>query len=72
MTKAKETEYEDQRRQLQPSNTIDKIFKDFVKAFVAEIEKTRKLMREENEETWKHLNELILTIKDTFEQSIAF
>ena len=71
MAKAKETEYEDQRRQLQPSNTIDKIFKDFVKAFVAEIEKTRKLMREENEETWKHLNELILTIKDTSEQSIA-
>ena len=71
MAKAKETEHEDQRRQLQPSNTIDKIFKDFVKAFVAEIEKTRKLMREENEETWKHLNELILTIKDTSEQSIA-
>ena len=71
MAKPKETEYEDQRRQLQPSNTIDKIFKDFVKAFVAEIEKTRKLMREENEETWELLNELILTIKDTSEQSIA-
>ena len=41
------------------------------KFFVAENEKTRKLIREENEETRQLLNELILTIKDTSEQSIA-
>ena len=66
-----ETEYEDQPRQLRSTNTMDKIFKDFVKVFVAENEKTRKLIREENEETRKLLNELILTIRDTSEQSIA-
>ena len=66
-----ETEYEDQPRQLRSTNTMDKIFKDFVKIFVAENEKTRKLMREENEKTRKILNELILTVKDTSEQSIA-
>ena len=37
--------------------------------FVAEDEKTRKLIREENEETRKLLNELILTIRDTSERS---
>ena len=61
------TEHEAQLRQLRSTNTMDKIFKDFVKVFVAENEKTRKLIREESEETWK----LILTIKDTSEQSIA-
>ena len=66
-----ETEYEDQPRQLRSTNTMDKIFKDFVKIFVAENEKTRKLIREENEKTRKLLNELILTVKDTSEQSIA-
>ena len=49
---------------------MDKIFKDLVKVFVAENEKTRKLIREENEETFKLLSELILTIKDTSEQYI--
>ena len=69
-----ETEYEDQPRQPQSTNIMDKIFKDFVKVFVAENEKTRKLIREVNphsEEIGKLLNELILTIKDTSEQSIA-
>ena len=42
-----------------------------MKVFVAENEKTQKLIRQENEETRKLLNELILTIKDTSEQSIA-
>ena len=50
---------------------MDKIFKDFVKVFVAENGKTRKLIREENEETWTLSNEFILTIRDTSEQSIA-
>ena len=66
-----ETKYEDQPRQLRSTNTMDKIFKDFVKVFVAENEKMQKLIREENEKTRKLLNEFILTIKDTFEQSIA-
>ena len=64
-------EFEDQPRQLRSTNTMDKIFKDFVKFFVEGNEKTRKLIREENEETRKLLNELILTIRDTSEQSIA-
>ena len=44
-----------------------------MKVFVAENEKTRKRREEneENEETRKLLNELILTIRDTSEQSIA-
>ena len=62
-----ETKYEDQPRQLRSTNTMDKIFKDFVKVFVAKNEKTQKLIREENEKTRKLLNEFILTIKDTFE-----
>ena len=66
-----ETEYEDERRQLPPTNTKDKIFKDFAKVIVAENEKTRKLIKEENEHTQKLLNKLILTIKGTSEQSIA-
>ena len=66
-----ETKYEDQPRQLGSKNTMEKIFKDFVKVFVAENEKTRKLIGEKNEETRKLLNELILTIKDTSEQSVA-
>ena len=66
-----ETEYEDQPKQLRSTNKMDKIFKDFMKVFVAENEKTRKLIREENEETWKLLNELILKIKDTSERSVA-
>ena len=65
------TEYEDQPRQLQSTKIMDKIFKDFVKLFVAQNEKTRKLIREENEQTQKLLNELILTIKDTSEKAIA-
>ena len=66
-----ESEYEDQPRKPRSTNTMDKIFKYFVEAFVAENEKTRKLIREENKETWKLLNELSLTIKDTSEQFIA-
>lgn len=50
---------------------MNKIIKDFVKFFVAENGKTRKLIREEHEETRRLLNELILTIKDTSEQYIA-
>ena len=48
---ANKTEHEAQLRQLRSTNTMDKIFKDFVKVFVAENEKTRKLIREESEET---------------------
>ena len=66
-----ETKYEDQPRQLGSKNKMEKIFKDFVKAFVAENEKTQTLIGEENEETRKLLNELILTIEDTPEQSVA-
>ena len=44
------TKREDQPRQLRSINTMDKIFKDFVKVFVAENEKTQKLIKEENEE----------------------
>ena len=57
-----ETEYEDQPRQLRSANTMDKIFKDFIRVFVAENEKTRKLIREENEETRKLLNKLIVKL----------
>ena len=66
-----ETEYEDQPRQLRSTNPMYKIFNNFVKVFVVKNEKTQKLIREENEEIWRLLNELILTIKDTSEQSIA-
>ena len=50
---------------------MGKMFKNFVKVFVVENEKTQKLIREENEETWKLLNELIFTMKDTSEPSTA-
>ena len=71
VTKIIENEYEDQPRQLRLTNTMDKIFKDFVKVFVAEDEKMQKLTREENEHTRNLLNELILIIKDISIQSIA-
>ena len=42
------TEYEGQPRQLRSTSIMYKIFKDFVKVFIAENEKTQKLIKEEN------------------------
>lgn len=49
---------EDRPTQLKSTEKTGKIFKNFVKAFVDENEKTRKLIREENETIRKVPNEL--------------
>ena len=44
---------------------MDKVYKQFSKVYLTECEKTRELIKQENEQTRSLLKELITTIKDT-------
>ena len=48
---------------------MDKVYKEFFKVYLTECEKTRELIKQENERTRSLLKELITTIKDTSSQT---
>ena len=55
---------DDQTRQLRSTTNMDKFCREFIKVYVAECEKTRTLIKEENQQTRTLMKELITTIKD--------
>ena len=64
-----ETANDDHTRQLRSTTHMDKVYKEFFKVYLTECEKTRELIKQENERTRSLLNELITTIKDTSSQT---
>ena len=44
---------------------MDEVYKDFFKVYLAECEKTRELIKQENEQTKIFLKELVTTVKAT-------
>ena len=64
-----ETANDDHTRQLRLTTHMDKVYKEFFKVYLTECEKTRELIKQENERTRSLLKELITTIKDTSSQT---
>ena len=64
-----ETANDDHARQLRSTTHMDKVYKEFFKVYLTECEKTRELIKQENERTRSLLKELITTIKDTSSQT---
>ena len=60
-----ETTNDDHTRQLHSTTHMDKFYKKFFKVCLTECEKTRELIKQENEQTRNSLKELITTAKDT-------
>ena len=59
----------DHTRQLRSTSNMDRFFKEFIKVYLTECEETRRIIKEENEETRTLLKELITTIKDSSSQT---
>ena len=60
---------DDNTRQTRSTASMDRIYKEFFRVYISECEKTRRLIKKENEETKTLLKELITTIKDTSSQT---
>ena len=64
-----ETANDDHTRQLRSTTHIDKVCKELFKVYLTECQKTRGLIKQENEQTRNLLKELITTVKDTSSQT---
>ena len=64
-----ETANDDHTRQLRSTTHMNKVYKEFFKIYLTECEKTRELVKQENEETRNLLKDLAATVKDTSSQT---
>ena len=64
-----ETANIDHTRQLRSTTHMDKVCKEFCKVYLTECEKTRELIKQENEQTRNLLKKLITPVKDTSSQT---
>ena len=48
---------------------MDKFYKEFFRVYLTECEKTRELVKQENEQARNLIKELITTVKDTSSQT---
>ena len=64
-----ETTNDNHTRQRCSTAHMDKVYKEFFKVYLTECEKTRELIKQENEQKRNLLKELITTVKDTSSQT---
>ena len=56
-------------KQLRWGTHMDKFYKEFFRVYLTECEKTRELVKQENEQARNLIKELITTVKDTSSQT---
>ena len=64
-----ETAKDDHIRQPRSATHMGKVYKEFLKIYLIRCEKTRELVKQENEQTRNLVKELITTVKDTSSQT---